>query len=376
MAGFYRCGILLLLVLMGNCAVSEAQNSQPRSEPGLKTEWERVLAAAKEEGKVVVLGPPGAAVRRALTENFEKLFPGIAVEYSGSTGSTMAPKLLSERRSGYYLADLHIGNPGTILTSLLPAGALDSIRPTLILPDVVDPQKWWQGQLDFADQAGQYNLVFSSNVMSHVATNPQLVNKEQFRSYSDLLDPKWRGKITMSDPTIMGPGLGTLTFWYNHPDLGKEFVGRLLTQQKVTFSRENRQVLEWIARGEHLLALGPDDLMATELRAKGLPIEPVHSDQFKEGGLLNAGFGSVVLINRAPHPNAAKAYINWLLTKEGQTAWSKASGYPSRRLDVSRDQFKPGELPKEGVSYLYGYNEKYATMRAETLKFAKELLGR
>lgn len=346
----------------------------PQSKRPGQAEWDRSLKAAREEGSVVVLGPPGNDVRRALTEPFEKAFPGIRVEYTGATGSKMAPRLLSERRARQYLADVHVGNPGTATTTLLPAGVLDNIRPLLTLPEVVDLSKWWQGRFDFADREGKYNLVFSTNVMTHVAVNPQSVKKGELRSYSDLLNPKWKGKVAMYDPMILGPGSGTLSFFYAHTDLGKDFLRKLFTQQGVILSRDNRQLLEWLARGNYSIAIAPSELHVTELKSKGLPIELVHAEQFKEGGLLNAGFGAVSLIDRPPHPNAAAVYINWLLSKDGQTEWVKASGYPSRRLDVPRSQFDPGVLPREGVPYLPGYGEQYNRVAAEANEFAKSLI--
>lgn len=374
MSGPCRLLILSALFFVVSFAVSMAQPSQPRSKSGWQAEWERVLIAAKEEGNVAVLGPPGNDVRRALTEPFEKSFPGIKVEYSGAAGPKMSPRLLAERRAGHYLADLHVGNPGTTLTTLLPPGALEPIRPALILPEAVDPAKWWRGKIEFADREEKYNVVFSTNVMTHVAVNPQLVKKAEIRSYLDLLHPKWQGKIAMLDPTILGPGWATATFWYLHPDLGREFLRKFFAQQKVVLSRDNRQILEWLARGTYSVAVGPSELLSTELIAKGVPIGLLHADQFKEGGMLNAGFGGVALISKAPHPNAAYVYVNWLLSKEGQAEFSKASGYPSRRLDVPRDQFNPGSLPKEGVPYIVGYDEKFHQMGRETTEFVKSLI--
>jgi iron(III) transport system substrate-binding protein len=180
----------------------------------------------------------------------------------------------------------------------------------------------------------------------------------------------------MLDPTILGPGYATNTFWYVHPALGKDFLRKFFAQQKVVLSRDNRQILEWLARGNYSIGVGPSELLSTELIAKGMPIGLVHADQFKEGGMLNAGFGSVALINRAPHPNAAKVYINWLLSKEAQTEFSNASGYPSRRLDVPRDQFNPGSIPREGVPYINGYDEKFNEAGRDATEFVKSLIPR
>lgn len=350
--------------------------AQPSGKPSWQEEWERLQAAAKKEGRVVVWGPPGAEARQALTSGFQKAFPAIEVEYTGASGSKVAPRLLAERKAGQYLVDIHIGGTTTMLESLLPAGALDPIRPALIRPDAIDPNKWWQGRLDFSDQAAKYNLVFSTNVKTPAAINPRIVKKESLRSYWDLIGAKWQGRIGMRDPMTAGPGLATATFWYAQPSLGKEFIRNFFMQQKITLSRDDRQLLEWVARGDYLVAVAPSELHATGLKSKGLPIELVRAEQLKESSYLTAGFGSVVLVNQAPHPNAARLYLNWLLSREGQTEWSRVSGYVSRRLDVPRDHLDPALIPQEGVTYQPNYKEEYVRLREEILALLEGILNR
>ena len=202
------------------------------------------------------------------------------------------------------------------------------------------------------------------------------MKKDMLRSYWDLLNPKLSGKIVMRDPLTAGPGLATATFWYAEGALGKEFMQKLFTQQKVIFSGDDRQMLEWVARGEYLVAAAPSELQANGLKSKGLSIELVRAEQFKEGSYLTAGFGSVVLIQRAPHPNAVKVYLNWLLSKDGQLEWSKASGYLSRRLDVPRDHLDPVLIPQEGARYQPNYKEEYVNLRDEILMWLGGMLKR
>jgi iron(III) transport system substrate-binding protein len=271
---------------------------------------------------------------------------------------------------------MHIGGTTTMLESLLDAKVLDPIRPALILPDVTDPKKWLQGSLDFSDREEKYDLVFSTNVKTPAAVNPQLVKKDLLRSYWDLLHPQWSGKIVMRDPLNAGPGLATATFWYAQRGLGKEFMQKFFTQQKVVFSGDDRQMLEWVARGDYLIAVAPSELQATGLKSKGLPLELLRAEQFKESSYLTAGFGSVVLINRAPHPNAAKLYLNWLLSKEGQLEWSRGSGYFSRRLDVPHSHLDPVLIPQEGIRYQPNYKEEYVRLREEILTWLGGVLNK
>ncbi|MGH7769023.1 MAG: ABC transporter substrate-binding protein [Candidatus Binatia bacterium] len=361
-------GVFLFLLSFGVALAQPAKS-------GRQSEWEQVLTAARKEARVVVMGPPGADARQALTTGFQKAFPGIEVEYNGAAGAKTSPRILAERNAGQYLVDIHVGGTTTMLESLLPAGILDPIRPVLMLPEVVDAKKWWQGRLDFSDREGRYNVVFSTNVKTPIAINPEKVNKDSIRSYWDLLDPKWHGKIVMRDPTGAGPGLATATFWYADPRLGKEFMRKFFAT-KVVLAHDDRQMLEWIARGQYLIVAAPSELHATGLKAKGLSVDLMRAEQFKESSYLTAGFGSVALINRAPHPNAAKVYVNWLLTRDAQTDWSKSSGYLSRRLDVSRDHIEPALIPQDGISYQPNYKEEYVRLRDEVTTFIEGLLKR
>ena len=339
-----------------------------------KQKWEQVLQKAKKEGTVAVAGPPGADARIALTEGFQKSYPGISVEFTGATGSSASARLLRERRAQRFLVDVHIGGTTTMLTTLRPEGALDPLRPALILPTSTDPTKWLKGRLDFSDEEEKYNLVFTSAVKIPLAINPKLVKGQEIHSFKDLLDPKWAGKIAMRDPTGAGPGLATVTHWYAHPALGPSFIRDLFVKQQMALSRNDRQLLEWATRGRYAIVISPSELAASELKNKGVPVELVGPDRLKEGSYLTAAFGSVALVNRAPHPNAAIVYINWLLSRDAQTAWSEASGYPSRRLDVPEDKVNELSVPQQGHEYQENYKEKYVRMRDDVRALLREVV--
>jgi iron(III) transport system substrate-binding protein len=210
---------LCLLLFMSGCAPPDgspppaasapqaAASSHPTGQPG-SPEWAAIVAAAKREGKVVVLGPPGADARDGLTRGFSQGYPDILVEYQAATGSQAAPKLLTERQAGQYLADVYIGGITTPLLDLMPVGALDPVPPYLVGPATWNPSVWRDGKLEYVDNAGQYVLVFSTYVQSPLAYNPTLVASGEIRSFHDLLAPKWRGRIAMFDPRVAGKGLG------------------------------------------------------------------------------------------------------------------------------------------------------------------------
>jgi ABC-type Fe3+ transport system substrate-binding protein len=149
---------------------------------------------------------------------------------------------------------------------------------------------------------------------------------------------------------------------------------QLFAKQKVVLSHDDRQLLEWLVQGRYAIVISPSETAATGLKAKGLQADLVGAEQFKEGSYLTAGNGSVVLINRAPNPNAARVFLNWLLTREAQTTASQLIGHVSRRLDVPRDHVNPSILPKEGVDYQPNYKEEYVNLRDEVVAVLKEVL--
>ena len=107
---------------------------------------------------------------------------------------------------------------------------------------------------------------------------------------------------------------------------------------------------------------------------KGAPIEWVGPDRMKEGGSTHVGSGAVALFNRAPHPNAAKVFINWVLSKEGQTEFSLASGLASRRLDVPKDHIDAWSLPKESYIPLDG-EDRVKERATVVVALIKEVFG-
>ncbi len=345
-----------------------------------QVEWNRTLQAARKEARVAVMHGGGAssAMRRLFKEGFEGKFPRIKVELLVAGGRSIAPRALAERRAGRYGWDVYIGGTTTALRLLMPAGAFDPIGPAFILPEVSDPSKWFGGKIDFADDARTYNLAFGGYVIPPFAFNTNLVKKDDIRSFWDLLDPKWRGKILMFDPRQPGAGLASATFAYVQPSLGKEFLRRLLSEQKITLVRNYRQLLEEVARGNYHLGIGVHQGIYNELSSKGLPLGRFSADNIKEGSYLTTATASIALVNRAPHPNAAKVFINWFLGKDAQLAYSKASGYWSRRVDVSQDHLDPGIVPRPEKydSYQANYKEKYVRQRGEIVKYLKTIIKR
>ncbi len=316
----------------------------------IAAEWESTLAAAKKEGKVAVLTDVTATLRDALTLDFQKNF-GIPVELFGSSGREVAPRVAAERKAGQFLWDIYIHGSTTALEAMIPMGAFDPLEPALIQQDIKNPQTWRGGAIEFLDP-GKTVMVMTPFQRGTLFYNPTLVNVKELKSYKDLLDPKWRGKMIVDDPRRAGPGAATFTFFYLHPELGPDFI-RALGKQHLTKIRENDQEVEAIWQGRYKLLIFAADFVAISRAKQGVPIAIVDARQLKEGTDLSPTNGNLALFNRAPNPNAAKVYINWLLSKEGQTIFARANGYVSARLDVPTDHTEPWRVPLPGAIKTY-----------------------
>jgi len=346
------------------------------SGPSWAAEWDKVLEAAKREGKVAVIGPQGTETNDALSLGFQKKYPGIRVDVNSMAGNQIAPKLLNELRAAKYTTDLIVTGTTTAIESLLPANAVAPLPPYLVGPNSRDPSVWRGKKFNFADGAGQYNLVMSAYIKAPFIYNPKLVDPREIKSWKDLLNPKWKGKIVLRDPLSAGGGLASATFWYTHKALGKDFVQKLFAQQDIVIGRDDRQILDFVAQGKYPIAIGPSDVLTNELIGRGLSLKHLDSGALQEGTYMTAGNGSIVAVRDAPHPNALKVYLDYLFSKEGQLEWSKAAGFASLRRDVPHDHVLDLLVPKEGVDYPDMSTELYVKLRMELVVFIKPLLRR
>lgn len=365
---FYPAALLILSMIYAPTLFAQ-------SDSGWQKKWDQTVVQAKKEGKVVVLGPPGDQIREALTRGFAKAFPDITIEFSGARGGELATRVKAERDADIYSVDVLINGTSTANAYFKPMKALDPIEPALILPEVIDPKNWRDNRLEFSDRSTKFDLVFTTQNNVPLIYNLTQVKADEIDELTDLLDPKWKGKIAVQDPIPSGTGNGVFR-WVWHvmgPEKTKDFY-RKIRAQAAAVDRDQRRQIEWIAQGKYPLHLGPGTIMQ-QLEKRGLKFGVV--PYFKDyGAYLTPGFGSAMFVNRAPHPNAGKVFLNWLLTKEGQTAFSKGMGYVSRRLDVPTDHVPSYWVPKEGVKYWAGYYEEDATMSPEQIKFLKSIFGR
>jgi len=360
-------------------------HSQSKSD--WQQRWDKTLSAAKKDGRVVVWGPPGELIREAMTKNFQQAHPDIAVEYSGARGGEQAVRIKAERDGGVYTVDVLLSGTTTAMIQMKPTGALDPIEPALILPEVVDTKHWRDNKLEFADPTTRTDMVFSTMLKTPLIFNPKLAKADQLDELQKLLDPKWKGKFVLNDPLPSGSGNVTFRWIWRvmGPEKAKDYYRKIRANAALA-DRDQRRQIEWVAQGKYAFLLAPSDGVLGQLLGRGLKVGIV--PEFKEyGTYVTASFGSAMLLNKAPHPNAATIFLNWVLSKQGQTAWSKAMDHVSRRMDVATDHLPPYMIPppnakffsgdpKPGDRYWLSYTEENVKRSAEETKILKELFGR
>ncbi|HEX6513787.1 MAG TPA: extracellular solute-binding protein [Chloroflexota bacterium] len=354
---------LLAAVALAACGQAAAPASAP-SQGG----WEQTLAAAKQEGKVSLITPPGDGTRAALTEGFEKTY-GISVDTVSASGSQAVTRVMGERDAGKFLWDVYVNGVTEVLTTFIPAHAVDPIEPVLMLPEVTDPKSWRDGGIEYVDK--DHMLVATTRtVYPTVWLNPKLAKPEQLKSFKDFLDPAWKVKLVIDDPRKPGPGQALLTEWYLTPDLGPDFIREFAKQQPLILT-DYAQEANMVGQGQYAALLGGSDQTLDQLIKKGVPIVVVPPRQLKEPPQVAAGATAMAMFNRAPHPNAAKLYVNWLLSKDGQAGFARSQAAVSNRLDVPTDYLDAWRVPSAGAIKTYGPDA--LAVRDKVIALAKEL---
>lgn len=337
---------LLLLALFLGSPVLPSATAAERKE-NWNTAWEKTVSAAKREGRVAVFLYQRDSIEAAV-KAFENKYPEIQVTTVSTPAAETGPRIMAERRAGKYLWDICICGPTTPSTVLYPAKALDPIESVLMLPEVLDESKWWGARHHYMDPEGRYIFVFIGTVeMPNLYYHKNLVDPKEFSSYWDMLKPKWRGKLVALDPRLPGRQRVQARFLYHIHELGPKFLQRLFGEMEVVLSREDRQAMDWLAVGKFSLCLFCGNIESA--RAQGLAVEGFKTHRWQETPAVYSGSnGTLALMNQAPHPNAARVFINWLLSRAGQMAFQKIMNTPDVVMESMRTDIPKDPIPLEG----------------------------
>jgi ABC-type Fe3+ transport system substrate-binding protein len=316
-----------------------------------QTEWERTLAAAKKEEGPVVGIPASSELRKAIGARFKEKF-GIDVELFPSRGPENVTRIIKEYSAGVRYFDILVAGGATPL-AMVAAGVADDFQSYMILPEVKDPKNWWGGHI-WEDNVStkRYIYAFLCYTSETFWYNASQVELQEIRSFDDLLNPKWKGRIGFLDPRNPGSGQNTWAFLWQVK--GEEFLSKL-AQQDLLVTQNQRQLADGLAKGKLAFTIGLSHYSYEPFIKAGLPVKPVPN--LKEGAHANNGSGVVTIVKNPPHPNATKIFVNWLLGKEGQEVYGKAMLQGTRRLDVDTQWLKESGI--EGCKDIMTVDDYY-----------------
>jgi iron(III) transport system substrate-binding protein len=349
-----------------------AAASQPAA-PAAATEWDKLVKAAQAEGSVAVATSPATdpSWRTAVTDTFSARY-NVRFEAVPLAAGALNTRLQREQTAGQLTIDASVG--GTSAYFMLDDNLIEPMPPLLLEPGVTDPKAWRNERLKVMGPEPGYFLQVSEWVMTDLVVNKDLVDPRQIQTWQDLLKPEFRGKIAAFDPRPAGAGEATGIFLYT--TFGRDFVERLYVGQQPQLTTESRQLMEWVARGAYPIGLSLLPSTIEPMRAEGFPLERVFPSD--DPGHLTGGAGFIMALKGSQHPNAARLFVNWHASKEGQEVWARTVREPSLRADVDLSALPGYIIPRPGVTYAAddANYEFFVRSRAEGKPVILDILGR
>lgn len=280
----------------------------------------KLIDAAKKEGEVtwyttLVVGQ----IVRPMIAAFEAKYPGIKVNYVPAPWQETALRLTNEARAGSVKGDLFDG--GITYYPLNQAGLVDHYKP--------------EAAKDFPAEFKDPTGLWTANIVQ-IATPS--INTDQVspgdtpKTLEDLLSPRWSGKMAWTDsPSASGPPgfIGNVLMTMGQ-EKGMAFLERLAKQRIANVPAIQRVVLDQNISGQYPLVLCIYNYHAVISAAQGAPVK-----WLKLAPILT--FGTFGLMKNSPHPSAARLFIEFNLSDEGQRIYAKAGYIPASPTVPAKD---------------------------------------
>ena len=302
--------------------------AQPTASTNIDQIYAQLYPAAKQEGKLVLYGVGTMDLFEPIRAGFTSRFPGIEVQGVDQRGRETREKVVAEQQSQNYVGDVALSGTDT-QAELASLGYTEAYQPAEISNAIP-------------------GLVPAGGVMSPrtitiftIAINTNLVPPDQEpRTWLDALDPKWKGKVAMDDPRGSGPG-GTIISGLDY--LYGQEIEQKIADLKPFFAPQAGPIWTALDRGEYAIYFSAGHTDVISNRRAGAPVKQI--DLSDGVGVTPIGQS---LLKNAPHPTAAKLWIEWSLSEEGQTLLAQ-QGYAVVRKGVKATE---PEANLEGVKFL------------------------
>ena len=309
-------------VLKGSLALGTVFASPVRAEaPPAEAITPQLIEAAKKEAKVVLYSAMDLPVGEKLGKAFEAQYPGIAVQIERSGSERLFQRIDQEFASGIRVCD--------VVNSADASHFIPWKRDGWLAPFVSeDIARHFPSQ--YRDPDGMFAT--TRIWLSSIAYNTNLVKPDDApKSFADLLDPKWAGKLIKGHPAYSGT-IMTTTFQLVR-ELGWDYFEKL-SKQRVMQVQSSTDPPKKLALGERAVMADGNEYNVVLLKEAGQPVEPVYPTE----GTPTVS-GPTGIFATAPHPNAARLFQAWLHTRETQQFFIDFSAQYSVHAQV---QSKPG----------------------------------
>ncbi len=334
----------------------------PTPDESFEAAWAQLIADAQAEGELVLaLGGTDSRHLRDTLAEFQRKFD-IRVIASTGSGSANTTRILAERARGRYTADFQHGGISST-NRLVEANALAPVEPLIVDPTILNrtPETWHLSEkIWWSDVENLYSMadaISISNFDDIWYNTNKLSEAEaaQITSWNDLIDPRWAGELVTTGLATEGSGATARVRFYL--GMGLDWMEAMMRNAAVgnhllDYS-DYRQCAELLARGAVTFAIGCDR-DARPLQAAGLPLKAITDERVMDEGMSAEIGGTGSVIDRAPHPNAAKLYINWWYSRDGMETdinfTRNLSPAPKLRSDVG--QGKVSDLEWNRVAQL------------------------
>lgn len=325
--------------------------------------WAKIVAAAKQEGVVVIYSTAFVAdIGQRLSRDFQDRY-GIRLEILSGTGSILRDKIITEQGIKKQIGDVFVIGGAGSTTDLTLRGGAERIAHEL--PAVRDKAAF---KIDpvYSPGGEMVNWVIS---YSSFVFNSNMAKPEDLRSYNDLLAPRWKGKIISPDPRTTGGGGPFYYILRYHKALNMDFYQKLAKHDIKEWGGNPREAIRMVGRGEFAIYVGGSTDTAAPIIAEGAPVRVAAPE---EGNGVT--IGTILVAKGAPHPNAARVFINWLVSPEGQISYGESSASTPIRKDVP-DFITPGARITPKKMWLYSWDAAEWSIKDMAAKTLEQAFG-
>ena len=239
----------------------------------------------------------------------------------------------------------------------------------LMLPEVTDEKNWHGGfQHMFLDRGKKFFPTFCIYESTFAYFNRDFIKQEEFE-LKEMLDPKWKGKISMAEPSE-GSASITMAMLLKDTRYGKPFIRALIEEQKPVITRNERQLMDWFVSGRYPVSIGIPGSFIRLYRQRGVTLNIGEVTGLKR---WSPGVCGIQVLNPRPHPNATIVFVNWLLSRKTQEMIMPLVGLNSRMQGV------PMADPAHKIDfdkldeYESGQTEEFHVQQREARDFVKAL---